>query len=45
MLIYSRLEDYNYEEATAIAVVLLVGSIATLMLINWLEARNRRYAR
>jgi len=45
MLIYSRLEDYNYAEATAIAVVLLLGSIATLMLINWLESRNRRYAR
>lgn len=45
MLIYSRLEDYDYEEATAIAVVLLAGSITTLMLINWLEARNRRYAR
>jgi sulfate transport system permease protein len=45
MLIYSRLEDYNYEEATAIAVVLLAGSIATLMCINWLESRNRRYAR
>lgn len=45
MLIYSRLEDYKYEEATAIAVVLLTGSITTLMLINWLEARNRRYAR
>ena len=45
MLIYSRLEDYKYEEATAIAVVLLAGSITTLMLINWLEARNRRYAR
>lgn len=44
-LIYSRLEDYKYEEATAIAVVLLAGSISTLMIINWLEARNRRYAR
>ena len=45
MLIYSRLEDYNYEEATAIAVVLLAGSITTLMCINWLESRNQRYAR
>jgi sulfate transport system permease protein len=45
MLIYSRLEDYHYEEATAIAVVLLAGSITTLMLINWLEAGNRRHAR
>ena len=44
MLIYSRLEDYKYEEATAIAVVLLAGSISTLMLINWLVGRNRRYA-
>ncbi len=45
MLIYSRLEDYNYEAATAVAVVLLAGSVTTLMFINWLEARNRRYAR
>ena len=43
-LIYSRLESYNYEEATAIAVVLLAGSITTLLFINWLESRNSRYA-
>ena len=34
MLIYSRLEDYNYEAATAVAVVLLAGSVTTLMFIN-----------
>jgi ABC-type sulfate transport system permease component len=45
MLIYARLEDHKYEEATAIAVVLLAGSVATLLFINWLESRNRRYAR
>ena len=43
-LIYSRLESYNYEEATAIAVVLLAGSITTLLFINWLQSRNSRYA-
>jgi sulfate transport system permease protein len=45
MLIYSRLEDHKYEEATAIAVVLLAGSVVTLLFINWLESRNHRYAR
>jgi sulfate transport system permease protein len=44
VLIVSQLDDFRYAEATAVAVVLLAGSFASLGLINWLEARNRRYA-
>lgn len=43
-LIVSQLDDFRYTEATAIAVVLLAGSFVSLGIINWLEARNRRYA-
>lgn len=43
-LIVSQLDDFRYTEATAIAVVLLAGSFLSLGIINWLEARNRRYA-
>lgn len=44
VLIVQKLDEYSYAEATAIAVVLLAGSVLTLGLISWLEARNRRYA-
>ncbi len=44
VLIVAQLEDYRYAEATAVAVMLLTGSFASLGFINWLEARNRRYA-
>ncbi len=44
VLIVQKLDEYSYAEATAIAVVLLAGSLLTLGLISWLEARNRRYA-
>jgi sulfate transport system permease protein len=43
VLIVSRLEEFAYPEATAIALVLLAGSFATLALINVLESRRRRY--
>ena len=43
VLIVGRLEEYKYAEATAIAMVLLVGSIASLGLINWLERWSRRH--
>ncbi|MBS0263033.1 MAG: sulfate ABC transporter permease subunit CysT [Planctomycetes bacterium] len=43
-LIVAQLDDYRYAEATSIAVMLLIGSFTSLGLINWLEARNRRYA-
>jgi sulfate/thiosulfate transport system permease protein len=43
ILIVSRLEEFKYGEATAIAVVLLVLSFALLFLINQLEAWSRRH--
>ena len=44
VLIVQKLEEFAYAEATAIAVVLLAGSILTLGLISWLDARSRRHA-
>jgi len=44
VLVVAQLDDHRYAEATAVAVMLLLGSFASLGLINWLEARNRRYA-
>jgi len=43
-LIFERLDEFKYAEATAIAVVLLAGSLTCLGLINWLERRSRQYA-
>lgn len=43
VLIVSRLEEFAYAEATAIAVVLLVASFAMLAVINLLERRVSRY--
>jgi sulfate transport system permease protein len=42
LLIVTKLEQYQYSEATALAVVMLVGSFATLLLVNVLHARARR---
>ena len=42
-LIMARLEEYAYGEATAIAVVLLVVSLAMLVVINLLERWSRRH--
>jgi sulfate transport system permease protein len=44
VLIVSRLEEFAYAEATAVAVVLLAGSLALLGLINVLQRRAMRYA-
>lgn len=44
MLIVERLEAFEYAESTAIALVLLIGSLAALGTINWLERRSRRDA-
>jgi sulfate transport system permease protein len=44
VLIVAQLDDFRYAEATAVAVMLLAGSFTSLGVINWLEARNRRYA-
>lgn len=45
VLIVARLEEYSYAEATAIAVVLLTGSLALLALINFLQRRIAHDAR
>jgi len=42
VLIVARLEEFAYGEATAIAVVLLAISLATLVLINLLERWSKR---
>ena len=43
ILIVARLEEFAYGEATAIAVVLLVVSLAMLVVINLLERWSRRH--
>lgn len=43
VLIVARLEEFAYGEATAIAVVLLAFSFATLAAINLLERWSKRY--
>lgn len=43
ILIVARLEEFAYAEATAIAVVLLVFSLALLVVINGLERWSRRH--
>ncbi len=43
LLIVSKLEQYDYAGATAIAVVLLAGSFAILLGINGLQALYRRH--
>ena len=43
VLIVSRLEEYAYAEAAAIAVVLLAFSFTLLALINWLERWSQRH--
>ena len=37
-----RLEEFNYAGATSIAAIMLVISFALLLLINLLQAWNRR---
>jgi sulfate/thiosulfate transport system permease protein len=43
LLIVSKLEQYDYAGATAIASVMLVTSFALLMVINGLQARTRKF--
>lgn len=45
LLIITKLEQYQYAEATAIAVSMLVVSFAVLLLINGLQYYSRRFAR
>lgn len=44
LLIVTKLEQFQYGEATALAVVMLVGSLLTLLAANFLQARSRRWA-
>jgi sulfate transport system permease protein len=43
LLIITKLEQYDYSGATAIAVVMLVSSFLLLLLINLLQKWSRRY--
>ena len=43
LLIITKLEEYDYTGATAIAVVMLLMSFVLLLCINLLQARSRRY--
>jgi sulfate transport system permease protein len=43
LLIITKLEQYDYRGATAIAVVMLVASFILLLLINLLQKWSRRY--
>jgi sulfate transport system permease protein len=44
VLIVARLEEFKYAEATALAVVLLAMSLATLVIVNGIERWSRRHA-
>jgi sulfate/thiosulfate transport system permease protein len=44
LLIITKLEQYDYAGATAIAVVMLVASFALLLFINWLQWRTRKHS-
>jgi len=44
LLIITKLEQYNYAEASAIAVVTLAASFAVLLFINIVQWWSRRYA-
>jgi sulfate transport system permease protein len=44
LIIITRLEQYDYTGATAIALVMLVASFLMLLAINILEWRSRRFA-
>lgn len=45
LLIITKLEQYDYRGATAIAVVMLVASFLLLLIINLLQKWSRRYYR
>ena len=44
MLIFTKLEQYEFAEAAAIAVVTLVASFIILLFINLTQWWSRRYA-
>ena len=43
LLIFIRLEEYDYVAAAAIASVLLLAAFVMLAVTNWLQARALRY--
>jgi len=43
LLIVTKLEQFQYPQATALAVVMLAGSLMTLLAVNFLQAWNRRW--
>jgi len=43
LLIITKLEQYDYAGATAIATVMLLASFVLLLFINWLQWRSRRH--
>jgi sulfate transport system permease protein len=43
LLIITKLEEYDYTGATAIAAVMLMLSFVMLLVINLLQARSRRF--
>lgn len=43
VLIFQRLEQFDYAGATVIGSVLLLISLLSLLLINWLQALGKRY--
>ena len=45
LLIFIRLEEYDYQAAAAIASVLLLTAFLMLAVTNWLQARAMRYTR
>lgn len=44
LVIVIELEEFNYESATAIAVVMLIASFLLLLAINFLQKWNQKYA-
>ena len=44
LLIVTKLEQFQYREATALAVVMLAGSLLTLLAANVLQSWNRKWA-
>jgi sulfate transport system permease protein len=44
LIIITKLEQYDYQGATAVATVMLVASFAMLLVINLLQRWSRRYA-
>lgn len=44
LLIFIRLEEYDYPAAAAIALVVLASALAMLLVINTLQGLNRRWA-